>query len=578
MTIIGLAPSTSAQKMPGSSSAGDARDSGGSFGNALQDALGSLSSSTVLNNAGGRGHGDPSVKNSADGSPAAKDPATTAKNPAREDTVGKSTGKNPPAKGTNEKDSRDDSNGGDPAGTATATADSTAQVAAPAAAAAAAPIVPTLAAVLGVAAAQPTSLTATAASEVSAPAPLSSIAASVDPAGPSSGRAPEVDAATADPSADATALNSATAAANATLANGTAANATSASAASPSPASPSTAALSSTAASSNATVAAGATMEHGDAKRLTGPSVGVDSAPRAQAGATRGSSQPLSSAASTMPDQTQADATPANANPAASATPSAVTTAQAAGVAASGTVAPPPSRTTTSTTAAQAASAAAPDAAPTIGAASEIRPRTTEPVRDITAQTAQLQATPAAPVGSAAPLAASSASAPTAVAAPPAPAFSEQIARPIFALASAGNGEHTVTVSVTPDNLGPVIVRAQVSPNGIRVELFAPNDAGREALRSILPELRRDLAGSGLNSNLNLSSDGRPSGNGAGTATGNGNGTPGDPSGWTRGNASGNATGAGRTTTVAAEPAPATTVGTSHNASANTASAIDVMV
>jgi len=108
-----------------------------------------------------------------------------------------------------------------------------------------------------------------------------------------------------------------------------------------------------------------------------------------------------------------------------------------------------------------------------------------------------------------------------------------------------------LTLSVTPDNLGPVTVRAHVSAAGVRVELFAPNDMGRDALRAILPDLRRDLAGTGMNANLQLSSNNQPTGSGissgAGSQTGagqagagqngtgqHGNGMAGD----TRGNAS----------------------------------------
>nr|WP_269437268.1 flagellar hook-length control protein FliK [Arthrobacter caoxuetaonis] len=75
---------------------------------------------------------------------------------------------------------------------------------------------------------------------------------------------------------------------------------------------------------------------------------------------------------------------------------------------------------------------------------------------------------------------------------------------------SAAAGEHVMTLSVTPENLGPVTVRAHVSADGIRVELFAPNDAGREALRTILTDLRRDLSGAGLNTSLSLSSQDQP--------------------------------------------------------------------
>ncbi|MGO4690013.1 flagellar hook-length control protein FliK [Glaciibacter sp. 2TAF33] len=106
--------------------------------------------------------------------------------------------------------------------------------------------------------------------------------------------------------------------------------------------------------------------------------------------------------------------------------------------------------------------------------------------------------TPPAPVAPAAPAA-------SVAPAQPAP-LAAQVAAPLFTLVGAKPGEHVLSINVTPDNLGPVTVRAHVSADGVRVELFAPNDAGRDALRAILPDLRRDLAGSGLNSNLDLSS------------------------------------------------------------------------
>jgi flagellar hook-length control protein FliK len=90
-----------------------------------------------------------------------------------------------------------------------------------------------------------------------------------------------------------------------------------------------------------------------------------------------------------------------------------------------------------------------------------------------------------------------------------------QVAAPLFTLAGVKPGEHVLTINVTPDNLGPVTVRAHVTIDSVRVELFAPNDAGRDALRAILPDLRRDLAGSGLNANLNLSSQNQASDHGA---------------------------------------------------------------
>ncbi|KTR38884.1 hypothetical protein NS263_12255, partial [Curtobacterium oceanosedimentum] len=91
----------------------------------------------------------------------------------------------------------------------------------------------------------------------------------------------------------------------------------------------------------------------------------------------------------------------------------------------------------------------------------------------------------------------------------PAP-LAQQLARPLFTLAQAGPGDHVVTVQVTPDALGPVTVRAHVTAHGMHVELFAASDAGRDAVRQVLPDLRRDAAGSGVTTTLDLSSQNHP--------------------------------------------------------------------
>jgi len=103
--------------------------------------------------------------------------------------------------------------------------------------------------------------------------------------------------------------------------------------------------------------------------------------------------------------------------------------------------------------------------------------------------------------------AATSAPAAAAASAPALPLqFAGQVARPLLSLAAAAPGEHMLTISVTPENLGPVTVRAHVGAEGVRIELFAPTDLGRDALRTIMPDLRRDLAASGLGGSLDLSS------------------------------------------------------------------------
>ncbi len=97
-----------------------------------------------------------------------------------------------------------------------------------------------------------------------------------------------------------------------------------------------------------------------------------------------------------------------------------------------------------------------------------------------------------------------------------------------------------MTVHVTPDALGPVTVRAHVGADGVRVELFAPTDGGRDALRAILPELRRDLTGAGLSGTLDLSSQNQP--NGEDQRERPTGGAPGEPSSPVRASATPNTT------------------------------------
>lgn len=108
---------------------------------------------------------------------------------------------------------------------------------------------------------------------------------------------------------------------------------------------------------------------------------------------------------------------------------------------------------------------------------------------------------------------------PTVTAAPvPAqqPALQPQLAKPLFTLAGAPHGQHIMTLKVTPEDLGPLTVRAHIDGAGVRIELFAPGDTGREALRGILPELRKELADSGFGATLDLSDQNGPAGGGQG--------------------------------------------------------------
>ncbi|OMH23520.1 hypothetical protein BKD30_11325 [Tersicoccus phoenicis] len=90
------------------------------------------------------------------------------------------------------------------------------------------------------------------------------------------------------------------------------------------------------------------------------------------------------------------------------------------------------------------------------------------------------------------------------------PLLYAQLGRALGALRTAGEGRHELTVAVHPDDLGPVTVRARIEGGTVRIELFAPTDAGRDAVRSALADLRRTLAETGLTADLDLSDRSAP--------------------------------------------------------------------
>lgn len=67
-------------------------------------------------------------------------------------------------------------------------------------------------------------------------------------------------------------------------------------------------------------------------------------------------------------------------------------------------------------------------------------------------------------------------------------------------------------------------MRATVSPDGVRIELMAPGETGREALRQVLGDLRRDVVAAGLTATLDVSP--RDAGAGAGGSPTTHHGTP----------------------------------------------------
>jgi flagellar hook-length control protein FliK len=94
------------------------------------------------------------------------------------------------------------------------------------------------------------------------------------------------------------------------------------------------------------------------------------------------------------------------------------------------------------------------------------------------------------------------------------------------------HGEHILTLTVNPETFGPVKVVAHITHDGVTLQLFGASDQARAALKAALPDLRRDLAGTGLQPNLELGSG---SGSGFGgreamgdpsSSAGNGNAAP----------------------------------------------------
>lgn len=123
----------------------------------------------------------------------------------------------------------------------------------------------------------------------------------------------------------------------------------------------------------------------------------------------------------------------------------------------------------------------------------------------------------AAPSAAAAEVRVAAASEPAAASAPR-PALLPQLSGPVVALARAADGAHSITLTVSPETLGPVTVRAHIADGSIRLELHAPSDAGRDALKLILADLRRDLAAAAPNATVNVSSQDSPSGSASGSS------------------------------------------------------------
>jgi flagellar hook-length control protein FliK len=62
------------------------------------------------------------------------------------------------------------------------------------------------------------------------------------------------------------------------------------------------------------------------------------------------------------------------------------------------------------------------------------------------------------------------------------------------------DGVHRMTIHLSPEDLGPISIVAEVRGGAIAVQLHSATEAGRAALQASLPDLRRDLVDGGFGS------------------------------------------------------------------------------
>jgi flagellar hook-length control protein FliK len=102
--------------------------------------------------------------------------------------------------------------------------------------------------------------------------------------------------------------------------------------------------------------------------------------------------------------------------------------------------------------------------------------------------TSAAAATPVAPVGDTDGATGASAAQPV----------GSQVARQVAVLRGGPDGAHTMTLVLTPDNLGPVEVQVTLQQGTVDLTLRGAHEHGRAALLDALPDLRRDLEAAGL--------------------------------------------------------------------------------
>jgi flagellar hook-length control protein FliK len=96
-----------------------------------------------------------------------------------------------------------------------------------------------------------------------------------------------------------------------------------------------------------------------------------------------------------------------------------------------------------------------------------------------------------------------------------------QLAQPILALATAGQGVQSLRLRLTPENLGTVTVAVEITRGAVDVRLVPSTGSGHDALRQILPQLRADLGQTVADGSLTLSDPGASNADSGGRTAGN---------------------------------------------------------
>lgn len=116
------------------------------------------------------------------------------------------------------------------------------------------------------------------------------------------------------------------------------------------------------------------------------------------------------------------------------------------------------------------------------------------------------------PVASAAPATAPAASTPNPVA-QAAPTYAPNLSQQLFdqmqhqlsRLKVLGQGQHQLKLAINPETFGPVRVAANFHADGtVHLQLLGASEAARDQLRQVLSDLRRDLASTGLQADLDV--------------------------------------------------------------------------